>query len=190
MAVLAGQHRLGPDRGTLTLHTYRNGLAATAGHDLTIGVDRWSGELQVGDDGTATALDVTIDLHSLTIIGGTGGVKPLSDRDRREIAVTARKVLGSDQHPQATFSAQSFEPGGGGGTIGGTFTLRGAARPLRLKVSQSGEGSYHATASVVQSDYGIKPYTAFMGALRVRDAVDIEVDVDLSQPDAGPGQRP
>jgi polyisoprenoid-binding protein YceI len=188
MAADAGKHRLGPDRDRITLRTYRQGLASQAGHDLTIGVARWSGDLTVSDDGSPSALDVRIDLHSLTIKEGSGGVKPLTDRDRREIAVTARKVLGSDQHPEATFTAGSFEPSGsGGGTIAGTFTLRGAARPLRLQVSQASPGQYRATASLVQSDYGIKPYTGFFGALRVRDAVDIEIDVDLSGAGPAPG---
>lgn len=189
MAVHSGQHRLGPDRDRITLRTYREGLASTAGHDLRIGVSRWSGELTTGDDGIPTALDVTIDMHSLTVLGGSGGVKPLTDRDRREIATTARKVLGSDANPQATFSAKSFEPGGaaGGGSVTGTFTLRGTAKPLRLEVSETGPGRYHATTSIVQTEYGIKPYTGFFGALKVRNSVDVEVDVDLSAPDGGPG---
>ena len=37
----------------------------------------------------------------------------------------------------------------------------------------------------MQSDYGIKPYTAFLGALRVRDAVEIAADVGLSDPRPG-----
>ncbi len=56
-----------------------------------------------------------------------------------------------------------------------------------MHVSQTGQDRYHAETTVVQSDYGIKPYTGFLGALRVRDAVDVAVDVDLSQPADGAG---
>jgi hypothetical protein len=42
----------------------------------------------------------------------------------------------------------------------------------------------------VQSEFGIKPYTGFFGALRVRDAVNVDADVDLSGPDGGPGAQP
>jgi polyisoprenoid-binding protein YceI len=84
--------------------------------------------------------------------------------------------------------ADKFQPdSSGGGEISGTFTLRGQARPLRLQVSEAGADKYHAETQVVQSDYGIKRYTAFLGALRVRDAVDIAVDVDLSDLAANPG---
>jgi polyisoprenoid-binding protein YceI len=191
MVVVAGLHRLGPDRGRIVLHTFRDGLAAQAGHDLTIEVPRWSGELVVNDDLSPARLEVRIDLGDLVVREGTGGIKPLTDRDRREIAVTARKVLGAGQHPEAVFAADSFRPAaGGGGEISGTFTLRGQARPLRLQIKQTGADRYHAEAHVVQSDYGIKPYTAFLGALRVRDAIDVTIELDLSDPPAGAGTGP
>src|SRR5579859_641012 len=181
MAVVAGRHQLGPDRGRITLRTFRDGLAAQAGHDLTIEATRWSGVLGVNDDQSPADLDVRIDMGALVVRDGTGGVKPLTDRDRREIAVTARKVLASDQHPEAVFAAAGFEPeAGGGGGINGTLTIRGQTRPLRVHVTPTGADRYHAQARIVQTDYGIKPYTAFLGALRVRDAVDVAVDVDLS----------
>ena len=191
MAVVAGRHRLGPDRGRILLRTFRDGLAAQAGHDLTIEATRWSGELVVNDDLSPAGLEVRIDLGALVVREGTGGVKPLTDRDRREMAVTARKVLGTDQHPEAVFAADSFRPAAdGGGEISGTFTLRGQSRPLRLQVKQTGTDRYHAETQVVQSDYGIKPYTAFLGALRVRDAVDAAIELDLSDPAAGSGTGP
>jgi polyisoprenoid-binding protein YceI len=180
MAVQPGRHQLGPDRGRIILRTFRDGLAATAGHDLTIEATRWSGALEISEDLSPAALEVRVDMNTLVVRDGTGGIKPLSDRDRREIAVTARKVLAADRNPEAVFTAGTFAPGpDGGGEISGTFTLRGAARPLTLRVSETGPGHYHAEGTVVQSGYGIKPYTAFFGALRVRDAVDIVIDADL-----------
>lgn len=187
MAVHAGRHELGAVHGRIVLHTFRDGLAAQAGHDLTIEVGRWSGVLSLNDDLSPASLDATIDLNSLAVREGSGGLKPLTDRDRREIAVTARKTLRVDRHPEATFTATDFKTGvDGGGQITGTFTVAGAARPLQLQVSKTGPDRYHATGSVVQSQHGIKPYSGFLGALKVRDAVDVDVDVDLSEP-AGAG---
>jgi polyisoprenoid-binding protein YceI len=189
MAVHPGRHQLGPDHGRILLRTYREGLAATAGHDLTIEATRWSGVLEINEDLSPASLDVRIDMGALVVREGTGGVKPLSDRDRREIAVTARKTLAADRFPEAVFTATAFAPGAsGGGEISGSLTLHGQTRPVRVQVSQTGPDRYHAEATVVQSDYGIKPYTGFLGALRVRDAVDVSADVDLSEPDgAGAG---
>jgi polyisoprenoid-binding protein YceI len=211
MAVDPGRVQFGAERGSIALLTTRDGLAATAGHDLTIEVSQWSAELEVADDLEPTGLTVRADMNSLVVREGRGGVKPLTDRDRREIAATARRLLRADQFPGATFTAAEFgRDGNGGGTVAGTLSLAGAERPLRLTVtrkhgsraagpaavgsgaggSAAGEaddsaggagpgGSYHATATLRQTDFGIKPYTAFFGALKVSDAVRLEIDVDV-----------
>jgi polyisoprenoid-binding protein YceI len=183
MAVHAGRQKFGPERGRIGLLTTRDGLAAQAGHDLTIEVTQWSAELEVADDHTLVQLTVRVDMNSLIVRAGKGGVKSLTDRDRREIAVTARKLLRADRFPTASFTASGFDQGpDGGGTVRGTLSLGGSDRPVRLEVTRNGSGGYHATGSVRQSDFGIKPYTAFLGVLKVSDAVGIVVDVDL--PDA------
>jgi len=182
MAANGGRHHIGPESGRLTLRTYRSGLAAQAGHDLTIDVTRWSG--QVDSD----RLDATIDLTSLAIREGRGGIKPLTDRDRRDIAGQAAKSLDTGRYPEASFSATGLTPdAAGGGAIDGTLTLHGQSRPLRLTVTRTGDGQYQATASVVQSQFGIKPYSGMFGALKLRDEVELEVTVQLpAAPDGSP----
>jgi polyisoprenoid-binding protein YceI len=186
MAANGGRHQIGPESGRLTLRTYRSGLAAQAGHDLTIDVTRWSGELDDPAGGAPGALDATIDLTSLDIREGRGGIKPLSDRDRRDITGQARKQLDTGHYPEASYAATGFTRGdAGGGAIDGTLTLHGQSQPLRLEVSKTGDGQYRATATVVQSQFGIKPYSGMFGALKLRDAVDVEVTVTLP---ASPGR--
>jgi polyisoprenoid-binding protein YceI len=173
--------KIGPEQGTLILRTSRQGAAARAGHDLTIEITRWSGEVALADDPAASTVTVTVETGSLRVLEGTGGVKALSDRDKREIATTARGLLDSDRQPTATFTSTAVTPGaGGGGVVEGTLTLRGEDGTLRLEISKSGDGRYRALGSVKQSEYGIKPYTAFFGALKLADTVRVEADLDLS----------
>src|SRR4029077_1051216 len=187
MAVAPGHYRLGPDNGRIVLRTFRQGLGARAGHDLVIDVHRWSGELTVNDDKTVASIAATIDMTSWIVREANGGPTPLTDRHRREITTTARRVLSTQQHPEARFAASRFAPAGDdGGTLEGTFTLNGVERPLRVQVSQVGQNRYRATGSGVQSAYGIKPYSGFFGALKVRDAVDFEVEAEVRAQD-GPG---
>jgi hypothetical protein len=189
MALHSGRHQLGPEHGRIVLRTFRDGLASQAGHDLTIEASRWSGRLEVGKDQVPAGLEVRIGMGALIVRDGSGGLKPLTDADRRDIAGTARKVLAAQRHPEAAFTATGFEPGAsGGGVVSGDLTLAGVTRPLRLQVSRTGDDRYRATTSVVQTAFGITPYRAFLGALRVRDAVDVEVEVDLS--DGGEQARP
>ena len=176
MALSAGRYAL---EGRITLRTSRDGLAAQAGHDLTIDVGQWSGELVVGADLAPAGLDARVELGSIVVREGTGGIKPLSDKDKREIVATARKVLSADRYPDATFTATSFSPAGDGGAIDGTLTLAGQSRPLRLEVRPAGPERYLATTTVRQTSFGIKPYSGFLGALRVSDAVEVEADVAI-----------
>jgi polyisoprenoid-binding protein YceI len=177
VALHAGRYSL---QGGITLRTSRDGLAAQAGHDLTIEVGRWSGEVVIGADLAPDSLEARIELGSIVVRAGTGGIKPLTDRDKREILATARKVLSADRYPEASFTASSFSPATDGGTIDGTLTLAGQSGPLQLAVRQTGPDRYLATATVRQTSFGIKPYSGFLGALRVSDAVEVEAEVAIS----------
>jgi polyisoprenoid-binding protein YceI len=172
---------VGPERGKLILRTTREGLAASVGHDLTIEVRRWSGEINLTSDPAQSSVNITAELGALRVLEGTGGIKPLSERDKREILQNARRALDSDHQPQARFVSNKITPSGdGGGTIDGTFTLAGKDRPLRLEITALGDNRYRCTGRVIQTEHGIKPYVAFLGALRLADPVTVEAEVDLS----------
>jgi polyisoprenoid-binding protein YceI len=193
MADIAGNFRLGPDSGHVVLKTTRAGLAAKVGHDLTIEITRWSADITVPDDGDLSAATVAaeLDLGSLTVRQGTGGARPLSDSDRRDIQSTIGKILGgggSSGGGPATATFRSSRviaaPGGSTGAIEGMLTLNGRSRHARVQVSTPEAGHYRGGLSVVQSEFGIKPYTGFFGALKLRDevAVELEITVTKAQP--------
>jgi polyisoprenoid-binding protein YceI len=183
MPMQPGRHALGPDAGRITLRTRRDGLAATAGHDLTIEAPSWTGELVLAADLSPVSLTVKVDIAALVVRAGSGGIRPLTDKDKREIAVTARKVLSADRHPELTFAATDFEssPDRTDVTITGTLSLAGQSRPQQLQVSQTAPERYRATTTVRQTDFGIKPYSGFLGALKVSDPVDVEIELDLGR---------
>jgi hypothetical protein len=53
--------------------------------------------------------------------------------------------------------------------------------PVRLQVTESQPGKYRGSATIQQTAFGIKPYTGFFGALKLKDEVGIEFEVDLNQ---------
>jgi polyisoprenoid-binding protein YceI len=182
-----GNFRLGPDTGRVVLKTGRAGLAAKAGHDLTIEVTQWSARVEVpaDEDGGLAAATVTaeLDLGSLEVREGTGGAKPLTDGDRGQIKKQIENILGG---ATASFaSSRIIASGSSGGAIEGTLTLNGKAQPTRLQVTTPGSGRYRGTATVVQSAFGIKPYSGFFGALKLRDEVGVEFEIDLAKADGG-----
>jgi polyisoprenoid-binding protein YceI len=178
-----GSFRLGPDSGRVVVKTGRAGLAAKAGHDLTIEFTRWSALVEVpdSDTGGVTAAKVTADLEfgSLEVREGAGGAKPLNDSDRRDIKKTMSGILGDGS---ASFtSARVVRVGASGGAVEGSLTIGGRTQPVRLQVNAAGEGRYRGSGTVAQSAFGIKPYSGFFGALKLKDEVVVEFEVDLAR---------
>lgn len=154
------------------VYTFREGVAAGVGHDLELEITDWSADITVGSDDDVR-VEATMDLATLVVRKGTGGVKPLSDKDRREIAHTARGLLDTDHHPKATFTATDKSGAG-------DLTVRGVTKPFTLDVTETSPDHYTGTGELRQSEFGIKKYTAFFGALKLADRVKITVDADLS----------
>ncbi|HEX6524769.1 MAG TPA: YceI family protein [Streptosporangiaceae bacterium] len=182
MADVTGTFTLGPDSGRLVLRTGRSGLAARAGHDLTIEITRWSGQATLpGESIEAATVTAEIDLGSLAVREGTGGAKPLTDKDRRDIENTAKKILGSGDQAVARFTSSRIIPSSSGGAMEGTLVFRGRSEPVRLELMSPAPGRYRGHATVKQTALGITPYTGFFGALKLRDEVNIEFEVDLNR---------
>ncbi|MFC5909759.1 YceI family protein [Streptacidiphilus monticola] len=176
MAVAAGEYEIGSRHaGRLLLRTFRQGVAAKAGHDLVIEATEWDGHVHVpADPAQQPSVSVRVDLGLLKVLEGTGGVKPLSEGDKQQIQQTMRKVLQVDRDPHVLFTSTGVDVQDGAAVVAGELTLAGQTHPLSLDVRQRNDNTIAGTATVVQSQWGIRPYTGFFGALKLRDAVDIE----------------
>jgi polyisoprenoid-binding protein YceI len=175
VAIEPGTYRLGPEDGTLTVRTRRTGTVAKAGHDLLLHVTEWSGTLDVGD-ATTVALDA--DATSLRVREGTGGLKPLDDDDYSNIEQTIDDEVLKRQ--DIAFRSTGAEPAGDGLHVTGDLSLRGTTRPIAFDLAVAG-GRLTGSAVVKQTDWGMKPYTALFGALKVADEVRVEIDAALDR---------
>jgi polyisoprenoid-binding protein YceI len=179
MVVPRGHYRFGPQNSRLILHTGRQGLAGSLGHDLTLEVTSWSAEVDVGADLSSGRVSARIDLASLTVVDGRGGAMPLRAGDRREIELNSRKALQVDRFPEGTFESTTISEAAGGLVVEGVLTIHGRSVPQQVVLEETASNRYRGHGAVVQSQFGIKPYTAMFGALKVRDDVDFEVEADV-----------
>jgi polyisoprenoid-binding protein YceI len=189
VADLSGTHDLGPGDGRVLVKTGREGLAARVGHDLTLEITQWSARVTVpaaDDTSDATTLTAELDLGSLTVREGTGGAKPLSEKDHGEIHKQIRKILGNS--PSAKFQSTrvfTSASASAGGAVEGTLALHGVSRSIRLEFSSPEPGRYRGSTRIRQSDFGITPYSGFFGALKLRDEVTVEFEVTIKEPPNG-----
>jgi polyisoprenoid-binding protein YceI len=176
-----GSYLVGPQSGRLLVKTARTGLGAKAGHDLTIEVTRWHGNVLI-DAGSPAGSSVTVeaDVGSFEVREGTGGVKPLTDADRADIKNTLRgKILNTRQHPAITFVSTQVSGTQESFRIDGDLTIVGVTKPVTIE-GQLTAGHAHGSSVIVQSRWGIRPYSAFLGALKLRDEVEVQFDIDLT----------
>lgn len=177
MAIAPGTYDLGPHNGRLTIRTSRQGAAQKAGHDLLIEVQTWGATAQIAADPTQSVLEFTADARSLNVLEGTGGLKALSDKDKRDIAKTIDKEVlkGST----IAFRSTSVRPEDDGRLhVTGDLELAGGSNLIAFDLAESG-GRLTGSAVVKQTKWGMKPYTALFGALKVADEVQVTIDAQL-----------
>jgi polyisoprenoid-binding protein YceI len=167
-------YTLGPDDGTLSVRTGRTGTVAKAGHDLLIHVAAWSATLDLETPRVTLDADAT----SLHVVEGTGGMKSLDEDDRANIRQTIDdEIL---KRADIRFRSTAAERTDGGLAVRGELTLVGATRPLAFDLALD-DGRVSGVALVTQTEWGIKPYSALFGALKVADEVRVEIDARLPQ---------
>ena len=173
----AGTHRLGPGNATLSVHTRRGGAAAKAGHDLVLHVTAWEATLELAEDPAATTVELTADATSLRVHKGTGGMQALGDEDKDNIHQTIDdEVL---ERQDIVFRSTRVESAAGGLRVEGDLTLAGATQPIAFDLAIGDDGTIGATAVVTQTRWGMKPYSALFGALKVLDDVEVVLDGQL-----------
>ncbi len=155
----------------MAVHTKRGGAAAKAGHDLELRVTAWEATLDL----EAGSAELSADATSLRVEKGTGGMQALGDEDKDNIHQTIDDdVL---KRENVTFQSTSVEPAGEGRyRVEGELTLVGATQPVTFDLTVGDDGKVDARATVTQTRWGVKPFSALFGTLKVLDDVEVVLD--------------
>jgi hypothetical protein len=173
MPIESGTHKIGPSNGSLQIKTTKEGAAAKMGHNLVLGVNSWEATVEGGD---SPSISLTADPGSVEVIEGSGGAKPLGDKDKADIKKSiGAKVLGSDQ---ITFTSSSVEDNGGQIVAKGDLSIAGKSSTVSVPLSASG-GKLSGSVSLNQDDFGIKQFSAMMGALKVGKNVEVLIEGEV-----------
>jgi polyisoprenoid-binding protein YceI len=104
------------------------------------------------------------------VVKGTGGMQALGDEDKANIHQTIDdEVL---KRTDIAFRSTRID----GGRVEGDLTLAGETQPIAFDLERGDDGSIHARAVVTQTRWGMKPYSALFGALKVLDDVEVVLD--------------
>jgi hypothetical protein len=158
-------------RGEFFVFVYKDGLLSRLGHDLRLRLDRF--EVEVDGSQLLGRFDPKT-LHVDTAMrDGVPRPGELSDKDRREIEKNiADRVLQVAKYPEVRFEGDVISSEASDVRVSGTLTLMGHSESMALEVHRR-SGLLEAETTLIPSRWGIKPYKALMGALRIQDRVGI-----------------
>jgi len=160
----------------IQVFTFKDGLLARLAHDLRLTLRRF--ELRRAGD----AISGTFWPGSLVVDGsvskqGQVDTAGLSEGDRRSIAERIAEVMQVGRHPEVTLTGQVTA-----GRFAGTLTMVGRTGVIDAAVTT--DGVVRAEVVLVPSRWGIAPYRALAGAIKLQDRVVVRVTVpaDASDP--------
>lgn len=149
--------------------------------------------------GTSSLHDWESEATSLTVEGGLGlsdnqlalnenfavtvPVKGLVSPHKRMDKLTY-EALKADKHPEIQYKLNSLTPIDGGKTRAkGDLTIAGQTRPLEMEVATTtnagGELVVTGSAPIKMTDFGMKPPSLMLGAIKVGDDVQVEFSLTL-----------
>jgi polyisoprenoid-binding protein YceI len=162
---------------TITIQVHKSGLFAAFAHDHIVVAPIAQGTL----DAKAMKIDVTVEARQVKVTD-----PEVSEKDRAEIQSTmlGPKVLDAEKFPQIRFHSSRVEAAGPQRyRVSGELELHGTSRPLSFDVT-GGPDHYRGKTKFKQTDFGIQPVAVAGGTIKVKDEVEIEINVfsaDLAQ---------
>ncbi len=167
---------LDPTNGELLLRTGVSGRAAKMGHRLTMAMQSWRATVDWSGE-APTYAELTVDTESLEVLSGEGGVTPLGGTEKGVARSNALKSLDAKRFPHIRFVADQIAKTADGYRMTGTVEIHGTTHPqvVDLKVDDTGDAVVLSTqVRLLQTDFGVKLISLFMGAMKVSDEVAID----------------
>jgi polyisoprenoid-binding protein YceI len=173
--------------GELLVRTGVTGRAAKMGHRLTIAMNSWQVTVSWADD-EPVAAELTVDVDSLQVSHGEGGLMALSGPEKTLARSHALKSLDAKRFPLIRYRVDDIGQSDYGYRLSGTLEIRGKSRrrEVDLHVEDLGDAwRLSCEAEVRQTEFGVKPYSMLMGAMKVADTVTVSfIATHKAGPDA------
>jgi polyisoprenoid-binding protein YceI len=168
--------------GTIHVFTYKEGMLSRLAHDLRLSLKKWKLVVE------GREVHGYFDPKSLEVDGVVKGqridTKILTPKDLSDIAENIEKhVLKTARHPEITYEGRLVAVKAGKLTIRGKLMLVGRAGPLELNLERVGD-KLVGQATILQTRWGIVPFKAALGSIKIKNDVGVRVDLPAPELDA------
>jgi polyisoprenoid-binding protein YceI len=162
--------------------------ALIAGHDHVVQTAQPSGTVVWNPaDPSQCKVDISFPASSLEVdpagtreAFGIEGTTSASDKGKILANLLGKRQIDADNHPTITYTSSSCKASGSGFEVQGALTLHGVTKLVNTQMTiDASEGSFKASGrfSATHEDFGMKPFTAALGALRNDTNLGFRVDV-------------
>jgi hypothetical protein len=178
---------------TVLVFVFKSGIGSMFGHDLKLRAKSLTCMLTPAADGTFS-VEAVVDARRIEVecARSNGHDLPataLSPSDRQEIhRHILYDVLNTERFHEIHFSSTRVVKGDDHFSITGNLTMTGHTHQVHFRAMKA-DGHYVGTVHINQPDFGIKPFSAALGALKIKPEVQVEVAVPLSAFEAGGSQK-
>ena len=185
MALQAGNYILTANSSKLFIYTYKEGFLSAIAHDLLIDVTHFNVNLNIPPAGfDAASVQAEIQANSLKVIcamkDGLRQNETLKEKDKTDIEeATSKDVLHPAKYPTISFRSTCIQGKNDVYHVKGDLTLHGVIHPIEFDAKTTHGKDLKGKVTLSQKDYGIKPYKALFGTLRVKNEVEIVFDLSL-----------
>jgi hypothetical protein len=178
-AVNAERRSIDVAQSVMKVYVDKSGLFSVFAHDHEILAPITEGTIE---DSGNPSVEFLVETARMQVLD-----PKVSEKDRAEIQQTMRgpQVLDVQRYAEIRFQSTAVErTGEGRWVVRGNVLLHGETRPVTVQVSEertSGERArYRGSASLKQTDFGIKPVSLFGGTVKVKDVVRIEFEIAVT----------
>ena len=176
------RYRLVSEKSKFTVQAFAEGLFSAFGHDPVINIQEFAGQVEFVPGTFANAsLRITVNPNSLTV------GDEVKEKDRAEIQQTMRDaVLETSKYPEIVFTSSNISVNRLGEgrcriRIIGDLTMHGATQKALWISAEAtlSEDSLRAQGnfSLKQTDFGIKPYSAVGGTIKLKNELKFLFDM-------------
>jgi len=163
---------------TVLVDAFKEGLLSRVGHDVRLEVTRF--QIRIDADG----VEASFDPASLRVLGAVKDGRiddgALSAKDMNTIlGYVAKDILASSRYKTIRFTSDDVDADDDEAAIEGELELHGVTNDVSVQAQLEGD-HWVTEVRLHQPDYGIRPFKALMGALKIKPGVRVTVKLPAS----------
>lgn len=166
---------------TITIHAYKSGLFSGFAHNHTITAPISHGTIDI----KKMSVEISVSTKEMKVVDPEASA---STRAEIQADMLGPKVLDANQYAEIHFQSSRVElTSPAHYRVTGALSLHGKTKELSFEVT-GGPERYQGKLKLNQTDFGIKPISVGGGTVKVKDQLDLDLDIYAAELTHGNGR--